>query len=291
MINQPSASNLLNETNYLDYITNSHPIMTEYVHAFLHAGFTYKIAHTCLNNMYALDNSCNVNNLYKSPSDTVITKLNDLFFDETVIINDNSISKYYGNGTYYLNDTGSITKLLNDQTFKEFLEGIGIHCDEISHICEDYPNIIPEEYIVCLFHYVHNTLFPLTLPEFDADNIIRWGRKNLRNFNGIDSYLLNYSSLQEYILTENNEEYAKMIINFLLEEFPHSQTVLSLKSLLETGKICDIENSKVYDALDKTRIEKCRKFMGDSIIVAKRPKNLKINGSNMECGIDNISGN
>ena len=279
--NDPTELDLSSEHNYLEYIKDTHPMMEQYIYAFLNTGFNYKIAHECLKNMYSYKN--NNKSTHGAPSSILLTNLNRILFDETVKINDDFIPQYHGDGTYYLHDTGSITKFLSTKTFKEFLIKIGIDNDELNIICEDYPNIEPTEYIICLIHHVHNTLFPLTLPEFDKDNIIRWGREHLRGHINIDSYLLNYNSLKDFILKETNSNYIKIMLELLLEEFPHSKTVITCKKLISTGIIGDnTAHARVYDKMKDTNIEKCRKFITNSVIVAKKPKNLRINGSSVE---------
>ena len=277
----PTELDLSSEHNYLEYIKDAHPMMEQYIYAFLNTGFNYKIAHECLKNMYSDKN--NNKSTLDTPSSILLTNLNKILFDETVKINDDFIPQYYGDGTYYLHDTGSITKFLSTKTFKEFLVEIGIDNDELDIICEDYPNIEPTEYIICLLYHVHNTLFPLTLPEFDKNNIIRWGREHLRGRINIDSYLLNYNSLKEFILKETDSNYIKTMLELLLEEFPNSKTVITCKKLISTGIIGDnTAHAKIYDKMEDTNIEKCRKFITNSVIVAKKPKNLRINGSSVE---------
>ena len=276
-----SLSDLSTENSYMNFIKSKHPIMENYVRTFLNVGFTYKTAHKCLKDMYS-QKGPNINK-YSTPTNVFFTKLNDMIFNETVKINDNFVPQYYGDGTYYLHDTGSITKFLSDKTFTEFLQEIGIDDSELDHIIAAYPDIVPKEYIICLLHYVNDTLFPFALPEFDKNNIIRWGREHLRKHSGIDSYLLNYNSLKEFILTETNSEYINVMLGLLLEEFPHSKTVTTAKKLISTGIIGDnTAHARIYDVLKESNLEKCRKFISNSIIVAKKPKNLKINGSSIE---------
>ena len=253
--------------SYMKYIRDNYPEIEDIVETFSTLGFTQHSIHKYVKNMYDTNNF-SISKKYKTPKDIVIKKINDIFFDETCKRYDTFSAKYSGNGTYYNHDMGSLTKQLTSKSFSEFLENIGF--DEATVICINsiYADnkLDPEEYPICMLHYIINLLYPNTLKQFDNHNIIAWGHKNLNKYFDINDYLLNFIQLKKFITTEDNVNYVKEIINIMINQFPNSQVLEILKSLITTGFISDNSPyATTYNELEETPLNKCRKFITHSV--------------------------
>jgi hypothetical protein len=253
---------LSNKKNYLKFIEESFPEYEDYVQIFLDIGLTHIKTHQCIKKI----NKKGVSR-YNTPKHTVAMKLSELFFDETMTINNDFVAKYHGDGSYYDHDTGSLTKHMESMDFSDFLMDYGFTDENVKRIINKYKldNLQRTEYIICLLHYVTSTMFPGTLPPLDTKNIIRWGRKYLRRYAKIDSYMLNFNTLRNFILTENDINFVYNMLNMLVDEFPHSNTVNILLSLADTGTIIKKSSySNLYNDLDCSPLEKCKKFINNN---------------------------